>query len=325
VLKFLSLPVFALDRILGNRIRGWFIQKSILAFDPDLVHVMETQNGAYPLQLALRNLQKRKCKRPKILLTLFGSDLYWFSSFERHRKKIAAILPNVDFLALECERDKKLANQFGFRGSYLPIGPVARGIPENQIYVSEDKTIRRGSIAIKGYSGKWGQAPLAIQALSLSRDHLNGRVIEIFSAEPGAIRAAREFLKPLGIKYILHKKGRLSHPEVLELLRRSDLYIGLSRSDGLPSSMLEAMSQGAFPIQTATACVDGWIQHEVNGYVVADVTPQAVSRLVTKALSDRRMLESARKLNYDIISRRYSIKENSPATEPFYMALVATT
>jgi glycosyltransferase involved in cell wall biosynthesis len=89
--------------------------------------------------------------------------------------------------------------------------------------------------------------------------------------------------------------------------------------------MLEAMSQGAFPIQTATACVDGWIQDEVNGYVVADVTPQAVSRLVTKALSDRTLLESARKLNYDLISRRYSIKENSPATEPFYNALVPVT
>jgi glycosyltransferase involved in cell wall biosynthesis len=324
-LKFLSLPVFVLDMFFANRVRGWFIRKSILTFAPDLIHVMETQNGAYPLQLALRNLKNSGFVSPKVLLTLFGSDLFWFSKFERHRKKIAEVLPNVDYLALECERDKKLANQFGFRGSYLPIGPVARGIPENQIYVSEDKTNRRGSIAIKGYSGKWGQAPLAIQAVSLSSDHLTGMVIEIFSAEPGAIRAAKKFLKPLGIKYILHKKGRLSHPEVLELLRRSELYIGLSRSDGLPSSMLEAMSQGAFPIQTATACVDGWIQDEVNGYVVADVTPQAVSRLVTKALSDRRLLESARKLNYDIISRRYSIKENSPATEPFYKALVPAT
>ena len=325
ILNFLSLPVFVLDMFFANRVRGWFIRRSILTFAPDLIHVMETQNGAYPLQVALRNLKNSGFVSPKVLLTLFGSDLFWFSKFERHRKKIAEVLPNVDYLALECERDKKLANQFGFRGCYLPIGPVARGIPENQIYVSEDKTNRRGSIAIKGYSGKWGQAPLAIQAVSLSRDHLNGRIIEIFSAESGAIRAAKKFLKPLGIKYILHKKGRLSHPEVLELLRRSDLYIGLSRSDGLPSSMLEAMSQGAFPIQTATACVDGWIQDEVNGYVVSHLTPQGVSGLVTKALSDRALLESAQKLNYDLISRRYSIKENSPATEPFYMALVPAT
>jgi hypothetical protein len=77
---------------------------------------METQNGAYPLEIALRNLTKRGQRNPRVLLTLCGSDLYWYSQVQRHRKRIAKVLATVDYLALECERDKKLANQFGFRG-----------------------------------------------------------------------------------------------------------------------------------------------------------------------------------------------------------------
>jgi glycosyltransferase involved in cell wall biosynthesis len=322
LLRVLSLPIWFLDRpyLFDGRIRAWFIARALLRYRPDLVHVMETQNGGYPMSIAASALSQKGYRAPITLLTLFGSDIFWFSRFPRHRRKIALVLSFTDYLALECERDRRLALDLGFKGRFLPVSPVAQGLPLDLVlYSKEFKTVvQRDSIAVKGYSGKWGLGHVAIQALSQSHENLSGLTVEIFSAESGTIRAAKRFLSPRGIKYKVFKKGELNHLEVLALLRRSRLFIGLSRSDGLPSSMLEAMSQGAFPIQTSTACLEGWLVHGKTGYAVSDFSAEAVSQLVDQALSSPDLLSSARLMNLQLIKEKYILSNPSTSRENFY-------
>ena len=44
------------------------------------------------------------------------------------------------------------------------------------------------------------------------------------------------------------------HDEILRQFGRARLYLGISISDAISTSVLEAMSMGAFPIQTDTSC-----------------------------------------------------------------------
>lgn len=326
LLKILSLPIWVLDRahLFDNRLRSWIIRKSIVEFRPHLIHVMETQNGGYPLSLALKSISLKGHCKPPVLLTLFGSDIFWYSRFTNHRKKISALLSQTDFMAMECERDRRLTLELGYRGEFLPISPVARGINPDQLLklTSRDEHLGRSSVAVKGYSGTWGLAHAAIEALGLSKDKLQGMTVEIFSAEIGAIRAAKKFLSPNGIRYKIYKKGKLSHSEVLELLRRSMLYIGLSRSDGLPSSMLEAMSQGAIPIQTDTACLEGWLVNGENGFAVSIPTPQEVSRLINQVFDSPELVRSAREKNLLRIHTNYTLVEGNLGEESIYETLL---
>jgi hypothetical protein len=60
--------------------------------------------------------------------------------------------------------------------------------------------------------------------------------------------------KSRGLKVSVHKKGSLSHQEVLKIFGQARIYVGLALGDGIWTSWLEAMSTGAFPIRISTLC-----------------------------------------------------------------------
>jgi hypothetical protein len=196
----------------------------------------------------------------KTMLTLFGSDLYWYSRFKKHADLITNLLPRIDIVSAECERDLGLARQFGFSGQFLPLTPVSGGLEAARIPEPESLAAfsKRRIIAVKGYGGTWGRGALAIEALGNLKSDLSGYQVVIFSCGYAARTAARRYLRPAGIEYRIYKKASLNHEALLDIFRRARIFVGVSKSDGLPATMLEAMSQGAYPIQTGTACIQGW-------------------------------------------------------------------
>lgn len=133
VLRYLSLLIWVLDRnsLRTNYLRSLFIERAIKSFRPDLIHVLETQNGGYPFALAASRLASSGQKLPKTMLTLFGSDLYWFRQFPSHQDQIKKLLAYVSIISAECARDLNFAEELGFKGSYLPLIPVAGACPTN--------------------------------------------------------------------------------------------------------------------------------------------------------------------------------------------------
>ena len=309
-LKLASLPIWILDRdpILRGRLRASFIRQEIKRFRPDFIHVMETQNGGYPFAIAADKLRTGGFRLPKAMLTLFGSDLYWFARFPNHLERIKRVLANVQILSAECTRDLMHAKELGFIGSTLPLMPVSGGLADEEIAHPDTPSEfpHRKTIAIKGYGGTWGQGHLAIEALAHMPQLLQSYTVEIYSAERPVTEAAARLLKPAGINYLLHKKFALSHAQILQLYRRSRIYVGLSKSDGLPASMLEAMSQGCFPIQTSSACSEGWVEPAVTASVIGSLETNELEVALREALENDQLLLSAQVGNLKNIREKYS-------------------
>jgi glycosyltransferase involved in cell wall biosynthesis len=74
----------------------------------------------------------------------------------------------------------------------------------------------------------------------------------------------------------------MSHKAVLEMFAKSKIYVGLSESDGISTSMLEAMAMGAIPVQTSTACCDEWFGD--SGVAVREISVPAVKVAILQAL-----------------------------------------
>jgi glycosyltransferase involved in cell wall biosynthesis len=91
----------------------------------------------------------------------------------------------------------------------------------------------------------------------------------------------------------VHKKGSLAHQEVLGIFAKSRIYIGLSMSDGISTSLLEAMSMGAFPIQTNTSCADEWVVDGMTGILIREINSETVSNAMLKALIDNELIDGA--------------------------------
>ncbi|MFY0671411.1 MAG: glycosyltransferase family 4 protein [Aquiluna sp.] len=277
--RFAGLPLWVLDKILNNALRGWLLRVTAWRFKPQFVHALEIQNAGY---VSMAALEKSKPTDLKLIVTNYGSDIFWFRKFPSHLAKIERLLAITDQYASECERDVRLARELQFEGQVMSVRPNAGGFSNEILRKTLRPITHRPVIAIKGYNGWAGRAHLAIEALKVLKHRLLDYEIIFFSSNTSTVTRARRCAKETGLKITAYAKGALSHSEMLNLFGRSTLYLGLSVSDGISTSMLEAMAMGAIPVQTATACCDEWFDE--TGVKVQDLSVAAVADAILEGI-----------------------------------------
>jgi glycosyltransferase involved in cell wall biosynthesis len=94
------------------------------------------------------------------------------------------------------------------------------------------------------------------------------------------------------------------HDEMLRWYSRARIYIGLSISDGISTSLLEAMAMGTFPIQSCTACADEWIADGQSGFIVPPEDPRAIAEALRQALTNDPLVNRAAEINAQTIAQR---------------------
>jgi hypothetical protein len=301
VSKRLSLPLWLADRFLGDWLRAILISLEIRRFAPDFVHVNELQNAGYATRRAYQLL--KKSDRPPLLITNYGSELVWFQKYGSHQRRLRALLAISKGFSAECKRDYDLARQLGFKGINFPLMPVAGGMAPPEIF-SESRTI----IAIKGYQNKWGRALTVLSALEKNAALFGGFEFQIFSANQSVIRRVKLLSRSSGLRMTVHGKGKLSHGELMSTFSRSIAYVGFSMSDGISTSMLEAMANGAIPIQTCTSCADEWVEHTKTGYILEPTDSQGLIDALKDIISGTFDVKFAREANLEVIRLRYDQK-----------------
>jgi glycosyltransferase involved in cell wall biosynthesis len=119
----------------------------------------------------------------------------------------------------------------------------------------------------------------------------------VYSATLKAQQLVRHMRKTTEINIRSIPKKKLSHREMVALFSSARIYVGISDSDGISTSMLEAMATGCFPIQTTTACVDEWIEDGVSGLFIHQIEAEGISEAMRKALVDDNLVNSAAVIN----------------------------
>lgn len=172
-------------------------------------------------------------------------------------------------------------------------------------------TSKRKTIALKGYQiDSAGQALIALQAIKRCGSKLQGYKLEIHSAigtyasahyeqvRQSAEEAARKCM--LDVDFLPY-----GPPETIwSLFGRSRIALAISKSDGTPNAMLEAMCMGAFPIQSDTGGLDYWIQSGNNGYLVPFDDVDRISQAIASAVEDDDLVDHAAHQNYEITQER---------------------
>ena len=77
-------------------------------------------------------------------------------------------------------------------------------------------------------------------------------------------------------------------------------------SDGISTSLLEAIASGTFPIQTDTSCADEWITHGRNGFIVDFKDVEDIANSIKMALNDDALVNFAARINLEIAEARLS-------------------
>ena len=281
------------------------LARLIASLKPAVVHSLEMQHAGYLTLESRRLLGKRGF--PPWIYSCWGSDIAHFGSDPEHAPRIRAVLEACDYLITDCERDARLARDFGFAGEHLGVFPGPGGFDLERMRrlrrpspVSERRLIMLGA----QHEGWVGRALVALEALHRLAPELAGYEVVIHSADANVRAAAADVSRVTGLacRILPHSP----HDTLVELYGRARLAISVNVSDGTSNSMLEAMVMGALPIQSDAGGAREWIRDGENGLLVSPEDPDAVEAAIRRAVTEDALVERAAEVNERLTSERIS-------------------
>jgi glycosyltransferase involved in cell wall biosynthesis len=311
-------------KLFGKNYRAAQLARLIDKLRPDLIHSLEIQHAGY---MTLEAAQMVRKPFPKWWVSNWGSDIYLFGRLDSHKDRIRSVMSRCDYYSCECERDIELAKEFGFKGKVMPVIPNAGGIDLEKAKKlrSPGKTSQRKVIALKGYQNWSGRSLVGLRALELCADLLRHYELVVYSAQPenSGVDLATELLAAkTGIRAKVLPQNT-PHDEILKLHGRSRISVGLSISDGISTSFLEALAMGSFPIQSDTSCANEWVECGKSGFLVPPEDPVEIAKQIRIALTDDKLVDQAAEINWKTVEERLDDKIVSEKARQMYREILA--
>ena len=314
-MRWLALPFSLLDIAFRNSLRSRLLRNLINKNSFDLIHVLEIQHAGYLLLGT-----KLTTTLPKVFVTNWGSDIYWFEQFPEHKAKIIQLLQIASHYSAECQRDIEIVGRLGYKGATMPVIPNSGGINLQEIPKHLSLPSQRKKIIIKGYTGFVGRALLSIKACELVAEHLRDYEVVIYSASFKArIRALK--LRHIHKVQVTIVKKRTPHHRMIQLFSEARIYIGISLSDGISTSLLEAMAAGCYPIQTDTSCANEWLTNK-SFQTISDISVNSISAALEKALTHDSEVDTIALSNKATIEARADSITIEKIAHEFYLTIV---
>lgn len=282
-------------RFLGNfcakRLRRIYLQLLIAVYRPDVIHAIEIQHAGY-LVSSLSGAANQR------ILTNWGSDIYFYHHLEDHEVRIRKALKWATHYSAECARDYSLARQLGFKGIELPKIPNAGGFETFEAGALQMD--QRDQLIVKCYGGKFGLGLMSLEICTKFLATTSNTKVFLYSVTEDLLEGITALTAkfPGRIRYSTLSHP-LSHEAILVEFMRSRVYLGMSRSDGLSTSFLEAIASGTYPIQTNTSCASEIVDLGAVGSIVIPDS-NLVFELLLKVYFDDDLLGKASKQNFKI-------------------------
>lgn len=315
---------FALDYFLGNSWRSFQLSRVIRRYSPGVIHFHEMQHGAY---LYNRIESKFRLKSIKKIVSTWGSDLTIYSKIGQnlsmdgllnlnHSSEIAKALSWTDILTAERYAEVEHAKRMGFVKKFIAPVYITVGMDTPEVKSENEPPSRRSQVIIKGYQHDAGRALNALEVIRRIHTELRKYEVVIYSASE-SVRIQAELISfETGIK--IRILPRVAHVEVIKELEKSRIYIGLSISDGLSTSMVEAMSTGCFPIQSENSAAGLFLKQGVSGFIVDPWEIDDIASKVLLALKDDELVDSAVAINLETLSRKYNFTQGIRIIQDLY-------
>ncbi|KAF2334181.1 glycosyltransferase [Flavobacterium ginsenosidimutans] len=237
-------------------------EEYLLQIQPDVVHSFALYLSCAPIISIMEKYNSQKW-----IYSSWGSDLFYFQNEPNYLKDIKRILPRVNFLFTDCYRDFQIAQRHGFNGKLLGVFPGPGGIDLEEIEKFKMPKYERNTILIKGFQGRSGRVIPVLKALEKLENKLKNFKIIVFGSDIETF----DYLNKSPLKKWNNFKaiGKINHEEVFKLMGESLLYIGNSNSDGMPNTLLEAISMEVYPIQSNPGkATQEIIQNEMQGLLI---------------------------------------------------------
>lgn len=297
------------------------LQRIADEFQPDLIHAMRILPEGYAAA--------RLTGAPKII-SLWGNDLTLYArQLPLGHYSARAALGSANGLHADCQRDLNLAQEFGYAAAGPTLlTPTAGGISRREVDPALVEVWRKRLSIPK-------HAPVVINPRG-ARSYV--RVREFFQAIPRVLQQCPDVIfvnlsvqgnslverlvRELGIEQAVRCLPVLSQDDLAALFKLADVMVSPTVYDGTPNTLLEAMSQGTFPIVSDIASLREWIVPGENGLLIDPKDPNAIAGAILRALNDATLRARARTANEQIIRERADYDSCMQRANVFYRQII---
>jgi len=230
------------------------------------------------------------------------------------------VLRTVTALHTDCERDLKLARQWGFRQDRPAIlAPGNGGIRRESFHppikpVDEPVVIQPRGIRAYVRNESFFQAiPLVLAGRPEARF-----VCASMAEEPEAVK----WVKELQIERAVELLPAFPHAAMGDWFRKAQILVSPAIHDGTPNSLLEGMACGCFPIVGDIESIREWIVHGRNGLLVDPDDSNSMAEAMLLAMERTDLRRDAAGLNANLIATRAEYRETMARVTDFYQDVV---
>ena len=302
IFKVLAISQYSyriLDKISNKKWRHTLLKLQVKSKKSVCINFHDLQSSGY-LLLEIENYRELVTNKT-IICSSWGSDLALFGQIHSHEQSLKSLLAITDVLTAERDEEEIIARSLGFKGTfhgkvYTSVG--AFSTPNDLSICSTRK-----KILVKGYQNVPGRALNALKAIEVCKDELQGWDIAIFAASESVVVSSELLAKSAGLSIrIVPKQPK---EKFLVEYKEARIYIGVAISDGLSTSMAEAMASGTFPIQSENSAASDFIKDGVNGYIIDPWDISKLASLIKAAATDDDLVDKAQARNLEIIKKNY--------------------
>ncbi len=284
----------------------FLIKKIVREFNPDIVHCHSSFAGAIT-RLAVQGKVK----------TIFTAHSWAFTDGASLFRKIIGVVSErffsrwVDEIICVSEYDRQLALRYRIAPPDK-LKTIYNGAPRNPFThsVKEDILITNGRLAYpKEYF-------LLLEAYKKSGINLHLQIIS-----DGPLRKIiEEKIQELGMQDRVTLLGNLSQEMVQEKLSKAKLFILLSKHEGFPLAILEAMSAGLPVIASSVGGIPEQIDASCGALTEND--PEKVAALLKKMADNPSLLVELGNNARVKFEQKFTLLKFSKETEALYTVLV---
>lgn len=312
-------PLLVADR--EPIVRGATIARAIRELDPVLLHSLEVQHAGYACLAAVRRLGER---RPPWLLSNWGSDILLYRKLAAHQPVLREVAARVDAVVNECERDSVLLRDLGFTGRLFPPQPASGGADFEALPPLAELVppSQRRTILVKTYHGWSGRGMHILSALHLAAPRLRGLKVRLLFAQE-AVRLMAQDLATVNEMDIAEEPWLPDHRASLERIASARMMVASGISDGIGTTLLEAMSLGAFPIVTCGSCANEWLENGRDGMIVSPHDVRGLADAISRAAEDDALVDGAVARNRSVVEQRWNMAINGEKALQLYATVIA--
>lgn len=285
---------------------------------PDIVHAMRI-----PFEGMLAARAYREHKLAPLIISVWGNDFTLHARANPWMRRLTReSLQHADGLHADCQRDLRLAQQFGFSGEKPAVVLPGNGGVQTEIFcLPGDLESRREDLVIN---------PRGVRAYV--RNDTFFRAVPIVLAQKPDIRfvcpamesenEAIRWLDELKIWQAVDLLPNLSRPEMAELFRKAQVSVSPATHDGTPNTLLEAMACGSFPVAGNLESIREWITPGVNGLLVDLSDPTELAQAILTAMDQPDLRSMAAQINRKLVQERAEYRVVMEEALQFYRSVI---